>query len=184
MRHRHLIPLAAVLMACLPALLRAQTVATIPLTPGETVSFQIDDGGAVAVIRGRAEPLSDYERAALHHTLQTDPALTSGSNALDIRSSDVGMREPPPVSSEVIRVRFLPVGDGGHQSLLLLENGYDRGFVYRARITAHGSGQATDVCLVLPRRRGSEYWPYVIGRIELSGFRLVPWDDTQSPHCE
>ena len=58
---------------------------------------------------------------------------------------------------------------------MLLENGYDRALVYRARITVAGRTRPTDVCVVLPSNRSSEHWPEAIERIDLSDFELVTW---------
>jgi hypothetical protein len=184
MGHHRFITIAAMLIAGLPSSAKAQATATISLVRDEAVDFQIDNGGAIAIARGQAGPLSDFERAALDLTLDTDPNMTSGANAIDVEAGQTHLPDPPPVAPDRIKIRFIAVGNGGHQSLLVLENGYGRGFVYRARITVHGRSQATDVCLVQPARRGSEYWPYIIERIELSGFRLEPWDESSAAHCE
>ena len=173
-----------ILMATYPNAAVAKGADSVTLALGETVTLRIEPGaGAEVLDRGRAGPLSDYDRAALGVVLRADPAEASGPNALRIMSGDSRMPDPPPIAPDAVRITFVPVIDGRH-SMLILENGYDRGFVYRARIEVGGRSQPTDVCLVIPERRGHEHWPYLIDRIELSGFRLEPWDESEGPRCQ
>jgi hypothetical protein len=182
MHPRLLVLTGAMLIAALPAPAAAQAVGTIGLARGETVNFQIDDGGAAVLARGRADALSAYDQATLDLVRNADPKLATGANAIAITDGQLGPSAPP-IAPGAIRISFVAVRDGA-ESLLILENGYDRGLAYRARITIRGRSQPTDVCVVIPGRRGHEFWPEPIERIELSGFRLQPWDESQPVHCE
>ena len=68
--------------------------------------------------------------------------------------------------------------------LLGLENGYEGALRYHAVFHKGDRAQSTDVCIVLPRKRGFEEWPYFFDRIELSDFRLIPWHDGDAVPCE
>ena len=102
-------------------------------------------------------------------------------------ASGVGMRDqpekPPAPRAEAakIRVRFTPTPQG--HSLLVIENGYDQGLIYRATITARGRTAPTDVCLVMPGKAGVEHWPFEIASIELTDFRLVAWKPGDRAPC-
>lgn len=86
-----------------------------------------------------------------------------------------------PIASGTIRATF---GLVGGESVLVFQNASDRLLTYRARITAGGQTQTTDVCQVLPLKAGYEHWPYPIDKIELSGFELGSWDGATPPTCE
>ena len=73
---------------------------------------------------------------------------------------------------------------GTDHAVLLIENGYDRAFGYRATMHVRGRATPTDVCLVRPHLRGIEHWPYAIESIDLSSFRLVPWREGQQVTCQ
>jgi hypothetical protein len=92
------------------------------------------------------------------------------------------MPDPPAIVPGQVRLRFLLIA--GREAELLLENGFDRALVYRARITLAGESRPTDVCVVLPNNRSSEHWPDAIERIDLSDFELVPWPEGRAPTCE
>jgi hypothetical protein len=79
-----------------------------------------------------------------------------------------------------ISLRF----SGGAQSMLAVENGYDRALVYRARIHVGNRAASTSVCAVPPHLSSFESWPYPIDKIELSDFRLVEWKNGMPLKCE
>ena len=58
------------------------------------------------------------------------------------------------------------------QKMLSVENGYDRAFVYRARIFVRGRSANTSICPVMPRITGMEIWGDPIDRLELREPRL------------
>jgi hypothetical protein len=81
-----------------------------------------------------------------------------------------------------MRVSFASF-DGGKHTLLLIENGYDQGFSYRAIMRIGRRSEPTDVCTVLPNLRSLEHWPYRIDRIELHDFQMLPWNPGDGPVC-
>jgi hypothetical protein len=183
MRRRLIALIGLILTTIHPAGALAKGENGVTLALGETVTVRVERGSGVSVLdRGRAGPLSDFDQAALRMALGADPGTASGSNALEIMSGDPRMPDPPAIAHGVVRITFVPV-TGGRHSLLIVENGYDRGLAYRARIEVRGRRQPTDVCLVIPERRGHEHWPYPIDRIELSAFQLQPWDESAGPRC-
>ena len=93
---------------------------------------------------------------------------------------------PDPIAGDQLRISLfrLTRRDGAVETLLVLENGYDRALRYRARMIVDGRSQPTDVCTVLPRLRGYEHWPHAIERMELSDFALVGYRPGTPPVCE
>ena len=90
----------------------------------------------------------------------------------------------PPVTPNLVRVRFTPVAGAKPGSLLVIANGYDRALVWRAFILVRGKTKPTDVCIVLPGRHGVEHWPYPIEAIGLADMRLEPWKPEDGVRCE
>ena len=74
--------------------------------------------------------------------------------------------------------------DGGKESVLLIENGFPRSFMYRARIGRGEQWQPTDVCQILPEKRGYEHWPYEIDWIEIIEWHPVDYEPGQPLRCE
>jgi hypothetical protein len=159
--------------------------AIVTLAPGQAVNINVaEDSGAVTLDSRGPAALSDFDRGAIRHLTESgNYEAATGPTGVPVTAREAGQPEPAPPAAHLIRIMFAQIADG-RQTVLILENGYDRGLVYRARIRANGREQATDVCLVMPARRGYEHWPYPIDRIELSDFRLVPWDASQGIHCE
>ena len=86
-----------------------------------------------------------------------------------------------PVAPNRITLRFHSIA--GQHSMLILENGYDRAIVYRARMTLGDRTTPTDVCLVMPGRRGYEHWPHSIDRLDLSDFSVTEWREGDPVTC-
>jgi hypothetical protein len=176
--------LASLLLA---SLLLAQPAAarddSVTLDNGQAVNIRVDGDGAVALEGDGPAFLSDFDRAAIRMLLDhPDRAALNGPNALPFGAEDVGVQARAPAPDQV-RILFTQIA-GGTQTVLILENGYNQALVYRARITRRGAAQPTDVCLVMPGRRGYEHWPYAIDSIELDGFRLEFWEPSRGIRCE
>ncbi len=166
------------LAACASAPETASHRVTIGL--GESVLARID-GGAVQVIeRASAGALTPLEQRTAAQLGSGDYDWASGPTAAPMVSHP---DDPPPapVQSGVVRIRFMSVP--GNETLLAIENGYDRAFAYRALITVRGRTEATDVCIVRPGLRGIEHWPYMIDRIEIYDVTLPPWRDGDPVTC-
>jgi hypothetical protein len=83
-----------------------------------------------------------------------------------------------------ITLRFVTVSvEGGSHSMLVVENGYERGLVYRASLQIDGRRQSKAVCPVQPRTRGYAAWPYPVDHIELTNLRLVAWKERGNAKC-
>ena len=162
----------------------AQKTESVTLAPGQTISLSVDvDGGISVLDRTHDAALTDFDRATLGILLRGDYASATGPNAREFRSNEPGIPAAPAITPGRIKASFLQIGDGS-QTLLIMENGYDRGLLYRARITSNGRSAPTDVCIVIPRGRGHEHWPFAIDQIEISSLRLEAWDESQGPRCE
>ncbi|HEX8655632.1 MAG TPA: hypothetical protein VF693_10465 [Allosphingosinicella sp.] len=157
--------------------------ATVTLEAGESVVVTLDDGGRPhETARGAAPRLSRFEAAAVWNLTRGVYGEAVGPESARIVAGEDGVPVAPAIAPGAVRIKLVSLGPDS--TLLVLENGYDRGLSYRATIAAPGEAVATDVCQVMPRRFSLEHWPYRITRLELSGFRLVPWIEGQDPICE
>jgi hypothetical protein len=151
----------------------------VSLAIGEEVVVEFAQDGVAVRTRAPAESASRFETLAVADLNSGVHGDVTGDNVALVR---VGPKAPPleAVQPGVLRVRFVAIGE---ESALSIENGYDQGLVYRARIVVDGETEATDVCLVLPNLRGLEHWPYAIERIELYELRLQPWREGDPIPC-
>jgi hypothetical protein len=139
------------------------------------MTLLIDDGGRVVVERRGKAKLSEFDRASTDKLLRSGSDYPVGPDAAPLMAGEPGVPEPEPVAPEAVHVKFAEY-PAGHR-MLFIENGYDRAFAYRARIRAGDKSAATDVCTVMPLKRGQEHWPYRIDTIELSDLKLIPWKE-------
>lgn len=167
------IPAVVMMVAAVPA--AAQTVT---LAPGEGATVT-SPGPAPVTTRMKAS-LTPFEAAVVKQFEANLFPDAMGANSATV-SAD-GLPEPEPIAPDRFVAKFLAVG-GGKATLLVLENGYDQAIAYRARITVKGKITPTDVCTVLPGKRGFENWPYAIEKIELTAITLEKYDGGK-PRCE
>jgi hypothetical protein len=158
---------------------------TVSLAQGEAITIEVDAAtnyGATLVERGEAAPPEGAELAMIQELASGAYDDAIGKTGHNISTPDDS--EPlAPIQPNVLRLRFVNLPGTDH-SVLLVENGYDRAFGYRAVMHVRGHGSPTDVCLVRSHLRGIEHWPYAIESIDLSSFRLVPWRDGQQVTCQ
>lgn len=185
---RKLLIALAILAGLSSAAWALDDVVFLGLEPGAKFVVRVDDTGKVAVSPDGAARLSDLDRNILGAFAEyyDDPEKlpeASGPNAALFRAEDAG---PQPIERGVVRISFFRMTgrNGLPETLLVLENGYERALRYRARMVRGERAQPTDVCTVLPGLRGYEHWPYSIDRIDLSEFALVPYRDGTPPVCE
>jgi hypothetical protein len=176
--------LAALLV---PAVALAQPAAKVQIDAGQSVTLRIGGDGA-ATIDGRSPvgPLTDMETGFMQQikSVAIVPGVKS-QPAIPGRTST----PPPPVARGVVRISLRSVPpplakSAGGDMLLSIENGYDGALSYKAVLRRGDGATPTDVCIVMPLKRGFEQWPYPFDRIELSGFRLIPWHEGDSISCE
>lgn len=159
----------------------AQQQDGISIEPGDEIVIRLDGEGMIqgAPARGRAE-WTPYDLFVARHFANETPPDTPQPYASPAPTAPK-QSEPPPVEPGLIRLRFHSVA--GRHSLLILENGYGLGLAYRARMRRDGRDGPTDVCIVIPHRRGFEHWPHPIERLELSHFQFVLWRDGDPAPC-
>jgi hypothetical protein len=148
------------------------------LAPGESVTVTAIGPTPVGA-RGTAV-ITPFEAAVVRQFEANMFPDAIGPNSATVHGE--GLPTPEPIAPNALAVKFVSVG-GGRATMLVLENGYDKAVAYRARITVKGKAAPTDVCTVLPGKRGFENWPYAIEKIELTGFALESWDGGK-PRCE
>lgn len=174
--------IAAVWLLAGCASAQVQLVDTVTIARGQAVVLHFDEGGgAVLVERAVAAPLTPFERRVATDLSNGvyDHAVGSVSAPM---TADDDVR-PAPVAPYEVRIKFAPAPNGV-DTMLMIENGYDQAFGYRAIMTIDGASETTDVCLVRPVLRGFEHWPYRIDSIELRVMRLQPWREGDRVVCE
>ena len=149
------------------------------LSPGDAVTIRFDDGGRTGEPeRGRAA-WSRFDLVVARQLAGMTPPDAPMTEGIPIQGSE-GNR-PDPIPADEVRLRLFSIAD--RHALLVVENGQGRALAYRARMTANGRTQPTDVCIVLPHLPSYEHWPHPVERIELSDFRFIPWPPGQMPTC-
>lgn len=152
----------------------------LSLRTGQALIVTVDDAGEISIVGIEiAPPLSALDAAAVRDLVANHQGAV-GSTAAPVR---LELPQPPPLPRDRIRIALVEQG-GGKARLLIIQNGYDRGFRYRAALQRGGRSEPTDVCTVLPGIRGYEHWPYKFDRIDLSDLRLVPMREGEPPTCE
>jgi len=171
----------AVLALGLAAPSFAQDVDAISLVPEEAVLVHLDaDGNSVGPReRSRAE-WTPFDLAVARHAAGL-PSVQESVPVATPMMRDSDLPAPRLILPSALRVRFMMIA--GQHSVLILENGYDRALVFRARMTRGGETRSTDVCLVPANQRSFEHWPHPIERIDLDAFRFVAWQPGGPPPC-
>lgn len=156
------------------AAVQDQAIPPIKLPVGSTFSIGLDATGKLDVKGGRAGPLSSFDVESLNDLVENHPDAM-GPNGAVVHSD----KPPPQIESGHIRFTFASFGK---DTVLVIENGFPRSFMYRARIGRGSQSAVTDVCQIMPSKRGYEHWPYPIDWIEITDIRPVEW--TGALRCE
>jgi hypothetical protein len=152
--------------------------AVFHLQSGATVLIGLDNRDQPRVDGGAASALTAGETKLIQQLVRDHP------DAFGAKGVAVHSDQPmPPIAQNHIRFTFIPF-EAGTQSLLLIENGFDRSFLYTARISRGGRAAQTDVCQVLPDKRGVEHWPYPLDGIEITNIHPIQWKDGDPIRCE
>jgi hypothetical protein len=159
----------------------AQEPSGLPIEPGQAIELRLGSSGdgdirITAIAQAEWAP---YDLAAARHLAGQPIPDAPQPHAEPLPRGPIA---PEPVEAGVVNLRFFSIA--GRAAFLAIENGYDGALTYRAQMTREGQSRHTDVCLVVPLRRGYEYWPHPIDRLILSDFRLVPWREGQRVTCE
>jgi len=179
-----LLLLMAVLAGSVATQAQAQAPAGVSIAAGEEVVVRIVGAGRVEVVsRGPAPPMTPFDAYSLADLVATKapPGATTLPPKVFLKGEGP---PPPPAARGVIRLVLRDVvGATRHDALLLIENGYEQGFRYRALMRRGERSAPTDVCLIMPGKPGHEHWPYQIDRLDLSDLRLVPWKPEDGLPC-
>ena len=153
--------------------------AAVSLTPGDAATVRLAPSGDSASVRRGAARWTPHDLAAARH-LSGQPVPDAPVGTAQILPGEA-MPPAPPVAPGEIRLHFHLIAD--RQAFLVVENGYDRAIVYRARMTLGEQSRPTDVCLVVPAQRGYEHWPHRIDRLDLTGFAFADWREGDPIPC-
>ena len=151
----------ATLFGNLPTIAVAQEDRKASLRLGEQVTLWV---GGTGEVRMSSVMLSTQEqREMANHVLNVPQGINSNGSSPLTRPSVT-------VKPSVVRLSFVSLepASGRDERLLVLENGYDQVFRYRATIFRGNEGEPSSVCSVNPKLVGYEYWPYPINKIEIS----------------
>lgn len=170
---------AAVTVAA-PVAAQAQVAKTIRLETGETVTILVGGGGATVAARGPGTATA-LDRAVMQKASNGAAADATGSNSAEIKRD--GMPAAAPIRPNAVKLTLLPVPGTEHR-LLVIENGYAQAFTYRATVQSGDRSVATDVCQVIPVRRGYEHWPYRFDALTLSNIHLESLAPGAAVRCE
>jgi len=167
--------LVLALAATLPAATPPKDPTGIPIRPGQTITLQVTGDDVRIVAIGSAPPISMYEAEALGRMQAVELTADAGPQpAIPIRSASA----PPEAVPGQVRLTFrrVPAARPGEEdhALLLVLNGYEMSFRYRATMHTKNGVHPTDVCEVTPRLSVTEHWPYAIDQLDLSDIRLEP----------
>ena len=153
-----------------------QAFPPITLKAGSTFSIGLNSSGGLDTKSGAAAPLQPYDLEFIRRLI-TEHSDAKGPNGAIISLQ----QQAPQVEPSHLRFSFVPTDDG-RQTVLVIENGFPRSFLYRARIGRGSKSIVTDVCQVIPNKRGYEHWPYPIDWIEITDIHPVEW--TGKLRCE
>jgi hypothetical protein len=158
---------------------------TLTLGTDETVEVRITDDGEVEIGKAaKAGDMNALDRKALVELTGTIVPPDAKTLPPQIISKDK-RTPPPPIAPGHLRMSLRDVpGKSPHDRLLVIENGYTKALRYTAELRKGDRTQATDVCWVLPGKRGYEHWPYPFDRIELGTLTLVDWTEANGIPCE
>jgi hypothetical protein len=139
---------------------------------GTSVSLGLGKSGKLDSTAQAARPLSAHDVEMIQELVTEHPDAT-GPNGVIVHSD----RPAPPLEPAHVRFTFVPF-DGGKSTVLVVENGFNGSFLYRARIGRGANAMVTDVCQLPPNNRGYEHWPYPLDWIEITDIRPVDWNGT------
>jgi hypothetical protein len=151
--------------------------AGLPLSPGQSISVRLGSGNDLRVLGARRAELADNDRLVIRQLV--------GTSCDTPQCAPVAFRDAAPISLPIrpSEIKFSFVTVEGKHSVLIIENGYSQAVTYRARIRKSGQEAPTDVCLVLPFKRGYEHWPYAIDKLTLSDVSLRRWSEGDAITC-
>lgn len=157
------------------------------LSPGMRFVLSIDAREHATAAPDGVPALSDADKEVVKQLTDSydDPEKLAQSTGANATMLGPGKAKAEPIENGVVRVSFFELpGRSGPEMLLVFENGYDAALRYKAGMMRGGKIEPTDVCTVLPHRRGYEHWPYPMDMIMLSAFTLVPYQEGSRPVCE
>lgn len=151
---------------------------TLRIGSGAQAEIALDPAGKARMLANQAEPLSAAEVGMIGRFVRDHPDAF-GPKAAPM-TTDQWLT---PIKRDRIRFRFVPFS-GGAETVLVIENGSARSYMYKARIGRGAKSMITDVCQVVPGKRGIEHWPYQLDWIEIADVRAMPYVDGSQPLCE
>lgn len=160
-----------------PAL--AQPAPTVSLRPGDTATIRLTPQGDQGRVERGAARWTPHDLAVARHMVG-QPIPDAPVDTAE-RIPGESMPAPSPIAPNQIRLTFHAIAD--RHTMLIIENGYDHAIVYRAHMVRDGRDQPTDVCLVMPNRRGYEHWPHMMERLDLSSFTVAEWREGEPISC-
>lgn len=155
------------------------------IAPGMALIMSVDvDAAKSTLVTGvSTASLTDADRAIAAKFTGGSYRWAMGPKSVPIESGTDGIPPLADVRRDRVKFSFVPLQPPGH-TLLIVENGYAEAITYQARITVKGKQAPTDVCLVMPGKRGYEHWPYAIDQIEIGTVTRRKWTERDGVTCQ
>jgi hypothetical protein len=151
---------------------------TVSLQPGDAAIVRLTPQGDQGSVQRNGARWTPHDLAVARHMVG-QPIPDAPVDTAEPLPGD--LPPPAPVTPNQISLRFHAIA--GRHTLLVIENGYDHAIVFQARMVRDGQERATDVCLVMPNRRGYEHWPHMMERLDLAGFTIAEWREGDEIPC-
>jgi hypothetical protein len=143
---------------------------------GETVTVRMV--GDRQFLTGGRDPVA----AGVSSQLEESFLSMQAAGAKTVLPKRLDLPKEPPVLANVVQLT-MKAGATAGQTLLIVENGYDRPLRYRARIVRASGTEPTSVCEVAPHKIVFEYWSEKLETLDLSEFELVQAQSDGGLHC-
>ena len=145
---------------------------------GESVVLEVSEAGALTV--ESHSPANEVITPAKLSRAVAEMNAAMAASGQDVAPSTI---DPVPDGRPANRLRVsLMQVPGSVDTVLLVENGYDRQIDYRAQMQVPGQRglQYTTTCELFPRLMVLEHWPHPVAVINLGSFRTVPTTGTMT----
>jgi hypothetical protein len=144
---------------------------------GHSLAVRID-GTTVLATPAAADTIAPFEAAATNTLWQTGKYKVGSVGTGPGRD---GVPPTPPIVPDQVKLKMVEYPKG--ETLLAVENGYSRAFVYHAQMIRDKDAMPTTVCLVIPGKRTIEHWPFQIRQLVLRDIHLTDWKPGDPMQC-
>jgi hypothetical protein len=135
-----------------------------------------DTGSGYTLSPQPSDKLSEGETEMLAQVLER-PEQAMGPNSI-VAHTD---KEVAPIVPGSLRFSLI---DHHGQMALIIRNGTNESYMYKAKLGRGSQSMTTDVCQIMPQARAFEHWPYRFDWIEITDLKVTPHTPGSPPRCE